>query len=49
MSEIQTDREENNGNSALDWEIFDVLCQNNFELNVSESLFLLSFQPKGLF
>lgn len=35
LSEIGTEREESNGNSALDWEIFDVLCRDDLGLNVS--------------
>lgn len=27
--------EENNGNSALDWEIFDILCRDELGLEVS--------------
>lgn len=41
MSEEAAEREENNGNSAVDWEIFDILCRDNFEINVSK-LFLMS-------
>lgn len=27
--------DDNNGNSALDWEIFDILCREELGLNVS--------------
>ena len=27
--------DENSGNSALDWEIFDILCRDELGLNVS--------------
>lgn len=30
-----TERQDNNGNSALDWEIFDILCRDDLGLNVS--------------
>lgn len=35
LLEIGTEKEESNGNSALDWEIFDVLCRDDLGLNVS--------------
>lgn len=35
MSEIGAGKEEHNGNSALDWEIFDILCRDELGLSVS--------------
>lgn len=35
MSENGAGKEEYNGNSALDWEIFDILCRDELGLNVS--------------
>lgn len=35
MSECGAEKEENNGNSTLDWEIFDVLCRDDLGINVS--------------
>lgn len=35
MSENGIENEENAGNSALDWEIFDVLCRDELKLDVS--------------
>lgn len=35
MENSATEKQENNGNSALDWEIFDILCRDDLGLNVS--------------
>lgn len=35
MSENGAEKEEHSGNSALDWEIFDVLCRDELGLSVS--------------
>lgn len=40
MSEKATEREETNGNTALDWEIFDILCREELGLPVSFTFFL---------
>lgn len=32
-------REETNGNTALDWEIFDILCREELGLPVSSNFF----------
>lgn len=36
MSEKDAENHENNGNTALDWEIFDVLCREELGLGVSK-------------
>lgn len=35
MTEKRVEIEESNGNTALDWEIFDVLCRDELGLDVS--------------
>lgn len=39
MSEKVVEREDTSGNTALDWEIFDILCRE--ELGLPVSLFFL--------
>lgn len=41
MSEKVVAREETNGNSALDWEIFDILCREELGLPVSFFFYFL--------
>lgn len=35
MSENGAEKDQHNGNSALDWEIFDILCRDELGLSVS--------------
>lgn len=41
VENVETDEYNENGNSALDWEIFDILCREDLGLTVSFNKFLL--------
>lgn len=48
MSEkgVAAELDENSGNSALDWEIFDILCRDELGLDVSVKFYFIFLHEK---